>query len=141
MFTKGNFVKGTDRKSSSAYSFTNSNLIKAEVLRTVGTHSMVIKVLEHKNRSVIGNVYHVEQRYFEQYEEDFKLDGVKVNVTDKDIVFDKVSDKKVITIKEELFIALPSHAVYGMSSKHDNDTFDKEIGKSLAYYRYLQNRK
>jgi hypothetical protein len=133
-FKAGDFVKGTNRDRF-APSYTDQKLIKAEVLRTFGD-SMVIKVLNHELGRIIGNVYSVSQSYFDHYEITDFVDEIQIS---KDINVDVNNEKTVINITDSLFIALPKHAVFALASKHDDDVFVKDIGKSLAYYRYQQS--
>jgi hypothetical protein len=136
-FNKGDFVKGTDRNRF-APSLTDEKLIKAEVLRTVGD-GMIIKVLEHKQPKIIGNCYSVQQEFFDSY--DHYIDGGFADKQiNKNITLEVNEDKKVINIIDSLFIALPKSAQFGLASKHDEDEFNVEIGKALAYYRYTQSQ-
>jgi hypothetical protein len=141
MFKVGDFVKGTNRKSDSKFSHTNTNLLKARVVEVNEFNSMmIIEIEECKIPSAVGQRYRVSQRYFDKYDNPL-IKGVEVVSTkNRPVEIDEAKDKNIITISNEIFISIPSGSSFGISSKHDNDEFNEEIGKSLAYFRFIKNK-
>ena len=98
-FRVGDIVKGIPGNS---YSITNANMYKGEVVKA-SDDSIVIKILEHESKDVIGKEYTVENngKNFELIslkkptkEELFKMPiGTKITTNlDEDNIFVKISD-------------------------------------------------
>lgn len=110
-FKKGDIIKGTKDND---YSIANEYMYKAEVLR-VEADSMKIKILEHKNKYMIGETYDVENN-------DDRF--TKITKITKQDLLDMPLGTKIITDKK-------GHNVF---IKVEEGEFDNDDGEIIRDY-------
>lgn len=77
------------------YGYTGTNMISAEVTEIKGRNMMEIRVKQHKDKTLIGEVFHVNPSYFE-LATNIKLisaDGIFSDLEDIDLVYRAIDEK------------------------------------------------
>lgn len=123
-FKVGDIITGVAGK----YGVTNETMIKGKVIR-VFDNLIDIHVIEHKEIWFQGKEYiRLDEKFFKHAVKQVKLP--------KGITVESLADSTVVTILNELVIAVPSGAGIGVSAVIDGEEFVEDIGKSLAFYRH-----
>lgn len=123
-FKVGDIVTGVVGR----YGVTNEKMSKGEVVR-VYEDIIDIIIVEHKEGWFEGRKYiELDEKFFKHAVKQVKLP--------KGITVESLVDSTVVTILDELVIAVPSGAGIGVSAVIDGEEFVEDIGKSLAFYRH-----
>ena len=91
-FKVGDIVRGT-KESDEAYTVTNSNMTKGEVVRVRDDGKIDIKIIENKNGALVGSTFEVAPCFFEKV----KPETIVIYRKDRDVIaLDKSTGEKTI---------------------------------------------
>ena len=103
------------------YGYTGTNMISAEVTEIKGRNLMEIRVKQHKDKTLIGKLFHVNPSYFE-FATNIKL------ISDDDIFLD-LEDIELVyrAINEKIILLATSIESLEYNTKNMNDTRENDI--------------
>lgn len=103
------------------YGYTGTNMISAEVTEIKGRNLMEIRVKQHKDKTLLGRLFHVNPSYFEL--------ATNIKLISADDIFLDLEDIELVyrAINEKIILLATSIESLEYNTKNMNDTRENDI--------------